>query len=64
MALKKKASLFNKRNSTNANAQKLLKKLKKELSHTKNSNLNTFKAKSINLEIQLKIDNHEYHVIQ
>ena len=41
----RKASLLNKKNSTNANAQKLKKPI--ELTYTKKNNKNTFKAKSI-----------------
>ena len=51
----KTASLCNKRNSTNANAQKL--KAQREI--TKKNKQNIFKAKSIKLEIPYKIDNLE-----
>ena len=48
----KNAFLLIKRNPTNTNAQKLLKK-----AHTKKNNENTFNIISIKPEIQLEIDN-------
>ena len=41
------ASLLNKRNPTNAKAQKV-KKAKRKLTHTKKNNKNIFKVRSIN----------------
>ena len=52
------ASLLNKRNPTNADAQEL-KKAQRQQSQTKKSIKNTFKAKSIKSETQWMIDNHE-----
>ena len=54
----KKASLLNERNSTNANTQKL-KKVQVKL--TRIYQKEQFNTKSIILEIQKKIDNHELH---
>ena len=57
-----KSSLHNKEKTTNAKAEKL-KKYQREQANTKkkNPNENAFKAKLIESEIQLKIDNPDYH---